>query len=267
MKKIVSIAFAMSALVLSFTSCTKEGADQPAATSKKLEKIDYGGGSYESVSYNNSGLVSSVVNHVQYNGSLADHTVFTFTYSDSTLTDVHADDGTSFKYTYNNAKQVSRVDAYDQGGNLSARYNYAYQDGKLMSTDIYMRVPGTAFPANPTGRNEFEYYSSGNIKKLTLYMRNPNTNALVKLNEYVINEYDSHPNTTAVFENNPFLPIKTLVANNPVSETHYTSTGAVEETVAYTYTYDADGYPVSRKTVTKTPGMADLVENAVMSYK
>jgi hypothetical protein len=54
--------------------------------------------------------------------------------------------------------------------------------------------------------------------------------------------------------------------NNPLSELHYDSNGALEEKVTHTYTYDAGGNPLTRKTISKITGAQETVENAKFYY-
>lgn len=252
---------------LLFTACEKDSPVPDPVTNptvKKLSKIEYDGGSYESIEYNTNGSISKVTNHIQYVG-VADHTVFTFVYTGAVLSEIKGDNGGKYKYTYNN-QQVVKTEVYAAGGNLVGYYEYTYQNGRLWRTDGYFRFPGGTIPTVPTLRYENEYYTSGNLKKMILYFWTGSTSTLDKTDEYVFNQYDSKLNTTVLFENNPFLPLDVIMPNNPLSELHYDSNGVLDETVTHTYTYDANGHPLTRKTVTKTTGATELVENAKFYY-
>lgn len=252
--------------VLAFTACEKDSPTPDPITDpaiKKLSKIEYDGGSYEAIEYNTNGSISKVTNHIQNIGN-ADHTVFTFVYNGTLLSEIKGDDAGKYVYTYSN-QQVVKTDVYAAGGTLVGYYEYTYQNGKLWRTDGYFRFPGGAIPSNPTLRYENEYYPGGNLKKIVMHFRTASTNTLDKTGEHVFNQYDAKQNTTILFENNPFLPLA-IMPNNPLSELHYDSSGALEETVTHTYTYDAGGKPLTRKTISKMTGAQETVENAKFYY-
>lgn len=254
------------------SSCSKDPVtpdpqNPPPGSSKKLSKIAYDDGSYESIAYNSNGSIKTIINHIAFGSSTPIHVVYDFVYSGSQVSEVRGDDGSKFKYTYDANNKLSKTEMFSTGGNLIAWYAYTYDaNGKLWKTEGYTRAPGGGVSTTPTLRYENEYYANGNLKKLTLYFKDANTGALDKTNEFVFSQYDTNPNTTAVFETNPYLPMESFIPNNPLSEIHYDSFGNVEETVAHTYTYDAGGYPLTRKTVTKSTGFPDTIENATFSY-
>jgi hypothetical protein len=261
--KILSLSF----FILAFTACVKDSPTPDPITNpiiKKLSKIEYDGGSYETIEYNINGSISKIANHIQYVGG-ADHTVFTFIYNGTLLSEIKGDDASKYVYTYAN-NEVVKADVYAAGGTLAGYYEFTYQNGKLWRTDGYFRFPGAAIPANPTLRYENEYYSSGNLKKLVQHFRTTSTNTLDKTGEHVFNQYDTRQNTTVLFESNPFLPLESLMPNNPLSELHFDSSGALEETLTHTYTYDAGGNPLSRKTISKMTGAQETMENAKFYY-
>ncbi len=259
------------AIVL-FTGCTKEyvntpdsgNTPPPPSGNKKLSKIEYDGGSYESIQYNTNGTVSKITNHIDYGSGTPDHTIYSFMYTGTVLSEVRGDDGITFKYTYANQKVV-KTEIYAAGGNLVAYYEYSYTNGKLFRTDGHTRLGGST-TIKLSFRYENEYFNNGNLKKMTIYYRDPSTGLLEKSSEYVLIDYDAKRNTTALFENNPYLPMETFIPNNPLSEQHYDMNGMLEATVTHVYTYDADGNPLTRKTTTKYTGLPDEIENTRFYY-
>jgi hypothetical protein len=244
------------------TSCVKEGESiNPLA--KKLSKIEYDGGSYEAIDYNTDGTLSKITNHEAYVGG-SDHTVFTFVYANGLIIEMNGSDGSKFKYTYNN-RQVIKTEIFTAGGNQIGYYQYTYQENKVSKIESFIRMPGTNIPTTPTSRFENEYYANGNLKKMTMYFPVTGGN-MKKTGEVVFSEYDEKFNTTIQFENNPFLPLENFAQNNPIKQTHFDANGAVDETVTITYTYDSNGNPLTRKTVSKATGQAETTENAVFHY-
>lgn len=261
----------LAGAVLLLHSCSKDPGvnpdpgTNPVPAGKKLSKIEYDGGSYETIEYNTNGTIARITNHIEYSNGSPVHNIYSFIYTGAVLTEVRADDGSKFKYTYAN-QQVIKTEVYAATGNLVAYYGYAYQNGKLWRTDGYHRLPGGPISTIPTTRYENEYYATGNLQKMILYFRDPSTGTLDKTDEYVVSQYDSKNNTSALFENNPYLPLDSFIPNNPLSEVHYNANGNIEETVTHTYTYDTDGNPLTKKTVTKIPGVQDAVENTRFYY-
>lgn len=257
-------------LVMLAIACTKEpiGTDPqnpPPANGKKLSKIQYDDGSYEAIVYNTNGTINTITNHIEFISGTPSHTVYSFIYAGNSVTEVHGDDGSKFKYTYAGNK-LSKTEMYGPGGNMLAWYAYTYNaNGKLWKTEAYTHVPG-GVSTTPTLRYENEYYTNGNLKKMTLFYKDPATGALDKTNEFVVSQYDTNPNTTALIENNPYMPMESFIPNNPLSELHYDSFGNLEETVTHTYTYDTGGYPITRKTISKATGLPETTENATFFY-
>lgn len=270
-RKIISRLAAFS-FVLLFAACSKDltGSDNPGTdpsngSGNKISKIEYDGGSYEAISYNSNGTVNKITNHIEYSGGTPQTINYSFTYTGSLLTELNGDDGSKFKYSYQN-QQVVKTEIYAATGNMVAYYQYTYTNGKLSRTDTYSRLPGGAISTTPTVRYDFVYLPSGNLDKMLLYFRDAGSGILEKTNEYQFSEYDNKYNRTVVFESNPYLPMESFIPNNPLKELHYDANGALEETVTYSYTYDNNGNPLTRKTVTKAIGYPEETENTRFYY-
>jgi YD repeat-containing protein len=257
-------------LAMLLSACSKEYTPDPVTTpppanGKKLSKIQYDDGSYEAIEYHTNGTVKKITNHIAFSNNTSEHVVYTFVYSGSNVSEIQGDDGSVIKYSYN-GNQLVKAEVFVNGGTLVAWYAYSYTNGKLIKTEGYTRKPGSGLSTTPTLKYEKEYYSNGNLKKMTLFYQDPATGTLDKTNVFVLSQYDTNPNTTALFENNPYLPLESLIPNNPLAEEHYDESGNLIETVTHTYTYDASGNPLTRKTVTKSTGLPESVENAMFSY-
>lgn len=257
--KYISLVLAAAFL---FASCEKEG-KSPDSTAKKIRKIQYDGGSYESIDYNSNGTIHTITNHTEYTaGQPADHVVFTFAYNNNLVTEMQGSDGVTFKFSYDGKKVVKTE--ISSGGTLVGVYQYSYSNDRVSQVDAFIRIPGTNLPTTPTMRYVNEYYASGNLKKTSIFT--PSGANLKKVDEVVIDDYDSKFNPIALFENNPFLPLENFLPNNPLKETHFNQDGVIVETVVHTYTYDANGNPLTRKSVSKAVGSAEQTENATFTY-
>lgn len=249
-----------------FAACKKENVapDAVVPDAKKISRIEYDNGNYQSIEYDAGGNVSKITNHIESTGGTSYNNVYQFVYSGSFLLERVANDGSKYRYTYN-GKDVIRTDLYNAAGNLVAYYMYTYKDGRLATGDGYFRVTGGSISVTPSMRYENEYHPAGNLKKVSFFYPSQ-TGPLEKVNEVVIDQYDDKRNTWLFFENNPILPLEKPVVNNPLSETYYDDKGKVEQTVTYTYTYDTDGRPLTRKKLTRMAGYPDITENTKFNY-
>lgn len=249
-------------VVVLFSACTKEFEPAPTdpqnnpgnGNEKKLSKMEYDDGSYTSINYNTAGQIAKltvVQKPTPNNGT----TVYTLTYNGTKLTEMVSNDGYKFKYTYT-GNDVTKVEMYAPNNSLMVYYEYTYKDGRLWRTDAY-NIYGMPASNVPSVRFENEYYANGNLKKMVTYYKNYTSGALQKTGEYEITEYDSKRNTSLIFENNPFIPMNNLIPNNPTKEKHYDEQGTVYATVTHSYTYDADGHPLTRTSVVKETGLPD----------
>lgn len=271
-KRTMTRQLAALSFILLFAACTKDltesadpGTDPSNNSGNKISKIEYDGGSYEGISYNSNGTVNKITNHLEYGGGNAQTINYSFVYNGSQVTEINGDDGSKFKYSYQN-QQVVKTEVFAATGNMIAYYQYTYTNGKLTRTDAFNRLPGGAISTTPTVRYDFEYLGSGNLDKMILYYRDASSGILEKTNEYQFSQYDSKHNRSALFENNPYLPMESFTPNNPLKELHFDANGVLEETVTYTYTYDNDGNPLTRKTVTKATGYPEETENTRFYY-
>lgn len=268
LKNKIRLGFTAIVLLVSatlFTGCSKDsGTPLPEPTGFKLSKIEYDNGDTIKITYNNAGFVQSVSTKYTYSGT-SEKKVYQFSYSGNNLTQINVDNGFVYKYSYENNK-VAKTDIFNATGEKIAMYVYTYQDGQLRKTDGYNRVPGGGLSTSPTFRYYQNYYPNANLKELIVYLANPITTLLEKTEEYLIETYDNHKNTASFFESSPFLPLDHIVPNNPLIEKHFNGTGQLEETILHSYTYDAAGNPLTRKTTTKVQGAPDQVENTRFTY-
>jgi len=260
----------MITMIVLIAGCTKEfEADLPdtdpgtPGNTKKLSKISYDDGSYMSIQYNAEGKPIKITD-LQKNSGGDDTNIYTFSYNGDKLVEMTATDGTKYKYTYTGAN-VTKVEIVSSNNNVIAYYAYTYQDGRLVRTDGFGMITGT-ISTTPNVRFDLTYYSNGNIKSMTSWYQDYSSGVLEKSDVYEIETYDTKRNTSLLFENSPYIPLLMMVPNNPLTEKHYDKTGQPYATVTHTYTYDDQGNPLTRKTVTKEPGMQDEVTLTTFQY-
>lgn len=252
--------------VLLFAACTKENIKEPdpQATGKKLSRIEYEDG-YQNITYNDNGTVSKIVVHTEHGGNSSGTETFSFLYNGTKLAEIHSNTGVKYTYTYN-GNLVTRTEVFNANGVKAVWYDYAYQNGRLWKTEIFASLPGDPNTASPYSRFEQEYDAKGNIEKVMVYYRDPFTHQLKKSWEYVMDGYDTKKNTAILFESNPYIPLEDFNPNNPLKELRYDAQAVLDETVIHSYTYDAAGRPLTRKTITRAPGQPDQEANTIFHY-
>lgn len=251
-----------------FIACDKEDVNEPGPGTnpdKKISKIEYENGSYQTMAYHADGKLKTIVVHTRYGGNNQSTETFNFVYTGSQLAGIESDFGYKYKYTYNN-NLVVKTEIFNSAGEKVVYYDFSYKNGKLWKTDGYMSPPGGTIPDKPYQRYEQEYHPDGNISKVVLYYRSPVTGELEKSNDFIIGEYDNKKNTTILVESNPYLPLENFNPNNPLKELQYDGSGVLQQTETHTYTYDAAGNPLTRKTVTKAIGQAERETITVFHY-
>ncbi len=267
-----SLLLLTTAMTILMSACTKEGngnnpGTDPGPNGQKLSKIEHTDGSFEAIEYNTNGSIKKITNSIKYTGSTQVN-IFTFAYANDRLSELIMEDGSKMKYVYT-GQVLSKLEFYEPGGNMITYYELTFKDGKLWRSDAFYRIPGTpgGISSKVRMRTELEYQTNGNIKKTMLYFRDPMTDLLEKTDEYVMQEYDNKRNTTVLFENNPFILLDYMNNfNNPLKVLHYNGAGHLDETTTYAYTYNSQGNPITRKTVTVIPGSPDDVEEVRLFY-
>jgi hypothetical protein len=239
-----------------------------STTGKLLTKITYSDNSSMQIQYNTDKQPSRMTVVQDNNTGGQDTYVYNLYYANNKLVEITGSDGMKLRYTYT-GNNITKIETLAPNNTVVGAYAHTYgSDNRLLTTDIQsINLTGTGIDPNPYLRYELAYYPSGNLQKMTTFLRNQLNNTLVKTGEYVLATFDDKKNTYWVFENSPYLPLQMTLPNNPLTEQHYDASGQVFSTVTHTYTYDADGYPLTRKTVTKETGYPDETLDASFTYQ
>ena len=148
-----------------------------------------------------------------------------------------------FEYTYTGEK-ITRVDLKEDDGTLMQRYEYAYEGNRLKEQRVSGQLGEEIVPEM---KIVADYDANGNIIKTTYY--DLVDDEWEETGKVEISQYDNKVNAYSEFESFPYLPGVRMSVNNPGKELHYSETGTLSETVTHTYTYDANGRPITRTTV------------------
>lgn len=238
------------------------------STSKRLVKIAYDDGSYAQIQYNSANLPSKMTLVENNNAGGTDTYVYNLYYASDKLVEMTGSDGVKFRYTYTD-NNITKIEILTSANVVVGYYAYTYgADNRLIRTDIHtMGISGTGPDPNPYMRYETSYYPNGNLEKMIVYYKNQQNNNLEKGSEYQLLTYDDKRNTAMVFESNPYLPLYVPLPNNPLTEKHLGAAGQQFGSATHTYTYDAQGYPLTRRSVVKEDGFPDEVTEATFTYE
>jgi hypothetical protein len=182
-----------------------------------------------------------------------------FHYKDNKLARVDEEKG-YFNYSYAGDK-VSEINYFNKKGQVSQKYKYSYSGNDISEMISYVNSGG-GFQL--CSKSVYTYSHQGNVSKEESFSYE--NGAWRKIGDVLTTEYDTHINFTPLLDNYPYLPALDSPGNNPLKKQFTDATGKVIYTMEYSYTYDSDGRPVSRKSEGSAPGLAKLVTNSFFSY-
>lgn len=235
---------------------------------KRLAKITYDDGSFAQIQYNSVSKPSKIILVENNNAGGTDTYTYNIYYTGEKLVEMTGSDGMKFRYTYTN-HNITKIEILTAANVVVGYYGYTYSaDNRLVRTDVHnMGGGGNGPDPNPYMRYETSYYPDGNLAKMIVYYKNQQNNNLEKGGEYQLLTYDDKRNTAMVFESNPYLPLYVPLPNNPLTEKHFDAAGQQFGSATHTYTYDAQGYPLTRKSVVKEDGFPDEVTETTFTYE
>ena len=103
----------------------------------------------------------------------------------------------------------------------------------------------------PDGMSEtritYQYNGNGNLSKMDFYYKKDTNSPFTLSFSKLFVEYDKKKNPEPDGVAGFFLPGQILQRNNPVKINNVSPNGTIEGYSRYEYTYNAEGYPVTRK--------------------
>ncbi|TWI78389.1 YD repeat-containing protein [Lacibacter cauensis] len=228
-----------------FTSCKPEKNPVPVVEPpvKYVTKIATAESDYREYFYNSEKqLIKYDLQFV--NGGGVSKTTTTYSYVDGTINTAGSEAASVFYET--EGKRVVKVRSFrPMGGEISVitfSYNAKGQLSEAIER-INQNDPGLPVETKQT----YEYYSDGNLKRILYHLRY-NLADLFTLSGYVVfDQYDAAKNPDKFFSSLVYLPDVIFQKNNPRRIVHYSPTGDVNQQITFEYTYDADGYPVTKR--------------------
>lgn len=245
--KIVSAL--LLAAVLFFTSCKKDKSEElPAGNAQKLEKISVGD-EFLSFVYNTDGsLKQATVKDELSSGG--DAVTYNIVYdAQKRMSEISTSEGEKLFPVYVN-NQLQKVEVKDNTNTLIGITEYIYEANRLKTATVRTTLTGTLMDLM---KFDFTYNAAGNISKTNYSFVDPASGDLVP-DGHVTYEYDNKANPlTAVKE---FLKLVWYVpsANNISKEVHVDANAVIEETVEYSYTYNALNLPQAGTVKRTVPG-------------
>ncbi|GAA4408241.1 hypothetical protein GCM10023187_29830 [Nibrella viscosa] len=237
--------------------------EYPAGTVLKLKKLSYSANDYHEVAYNADGAISRYHNQYLYNPADGYIQKFTsdFQYdANKRLVRLNRNHGSYVKYFYEGDKVV-KTEEYNSYNELIGSHTYQYAVDRLTASyDVTINVSqNRRFESKTT----FEYDTKGNLTNRSLFNRNLETGEYKLDFSILYSNYDDKKFVENLTEVNPYLPGVVFKVNNPglkvlKNRDGYELTGREQ----YSYTYNADGYPLTRRTTGAGGTM-----NATYSYQ
>ena len=245
----------LSASVL-FTACSKNDnggnpGPNPGPGSKKLVKVQEDAQNNISFEYNTDGTIKKAT-------SLSDgsQTIMTLTYNaNKKVTEVSNDNGTKIQYIYAGS-QLDKAEVFNDEDIKVAYNQFTYANGKLQANVLNAATEdengNTVY--QPWMKTEYSYYANGDVQEVKYYVADWQSGELVLSETRRFEQYDAKVNPLSQFGEFGMLFIGVSSGRNPTLEKAFDETGALSETIATQYTYDAQGYPTSSKETTTPAG-------------
>jgi|LFEF01.1.fsa_nt_gb hypothetical protein len=242
MRNIYPLLFLTAAL---FASCKPEKNPVPPAEPavKYVTKIATAENEYREYVYNSEKQVSKY--HVQFiSGSGVTRLTTEFSYVNGIINTAASQAGSIFYDT--EGSRVITVRSFRPRGSEISVINFLYYPNGLVSEcleKISQPDPGSPVETKQT----YEYYTDGNLKRINYYLRYNRFDPFELTGYTVFAEYDRAKNPDKFFSSMIFLPTVVFQKNNPLRIVHYSPAGSVNQENTFVYTYDAAGYPLTKR--------------------
>ncbi len=254
------------AATIFFISCHKDDYPYPIpdTAAKKIWKIKTNDNDSTLFAYTTTGQLFKVITTEEGAGNNV--VTYTLLYDPgSKVTEISSSTGVKHKFLYEGNKLTFSQNF--EGANKVSENYFEITNNRISSNTLMSPFPGHgAITYKPTFKTTYTYDAAGQLKKVTSYTVNPNTNAQIKVNEKEINQYDNNKNPLGILAPLTLVGIYDLPGeHNIIKETLYDDEGQIKETTVNGYVYDADKYPVT-STSTITPAIGSPTTKAFKYY-
>lgn len=237
----------LMAAVICLVSCSKENHNNPGPVPEaplKVKKISNTNTNYEEFGYNEAGLLSSWASQWENGNGSFNRINTVLEYENGKLVKMSNEAGTiTYSYTGNKitgGESVSRnnvkISALTFGYNTQGQLEYVLEKP-------YHVQSGTPIETKTT----YSYYPDGNLKQTDFLYRTVFSNNFVVdfSKKYVL--YDTKINPIPSFVIGFYMPGVVLYKNNPLRIENYDENGSPDGYSRFEYTYNAAGYPATKK--------------------
>lgn len=244
----------------------KKGTNNPAPVpDKKLIRVQASATNYSAFEYNTNGTLKKLTT-VDDEAGATETTVIEYTYNEQKkITEASINGSVIVKYVYAN-NRVDKVEFFL--GNTKGMYAaIEYNNNRIAKIAQHVLKNGSGTEYEISGRNEYSYYDNGNVKEMKSYVADPSGTLMLSYTQQ-FEQYDSKPNPLAAFtdHNLGFMLNFSSPANALKEKIVDDNNQQVEETLN-TYTYDANGYPLTGVVKTKPSGAAEETTNLTFTYQ
>lgn len=254
--------FASLILLLAFSSCNKPVNDVPASPVKPLQLTEFSDGAdVTSFTYNTDGSLKTIVlsnDPVTFD----DNVTYTVKYlANKKIDELNGSNGAKIKISYTNGL-LSKAEVFIGSIKIS-QTDYAYTGTVLKSSAISLIDNNTAVPFF---KGEFTFNNAGNITRTNAFVYNPLTDRL-EASGYVNKQYDNKINPFVALGDVVLVLWQVAPKNNVTKMDYFDATGKAEEVVETTYSYNAQGYPVSATMKETQPGQQPTTSTITYKYQ
>jgi YD repeat-containing protein len=244
--KRLTLLVSCSLVLLAMVSCRKNPVTpiEPIPVAGKLTKLEYSDGAYDSIYYNNQGLISKFVNH--YVSPFPYNEIHQFEYdANNKVTRISDNNGETYEYKYIGGS-LTAVTHLKNGIKDDYKF-YEYQNGKLSMVEEYYRIGLTTSGYQLSSKLEYFYYPDGNLKQEVSYSFDPQT--MVATKDFSIEhlDYDSKKNPTDLFSRFLYLYQVPMASRNARKLITKNETNGASIEYNFAYTYDNAGNPLTKK--------------------
>lgn len=261
---------AITGLIVMLSACKKDKADDPVpAPAKKLVRVEENASNYLNFEYNSDGTLKKVV-LAQDEEDGPSVKMLTIAYGENKkISRIDSEEGIHIDYRYEAGNLISTEIKDAQNQTISSG-SYAYENGRLVNFGEFYPFPAEDGSGVVTYKRmkemKYTYHADGNIRTLTTNLRNPFTDQLEKAGSRVYDSYDGKKNPIASQKEFSLGFFQEFNAANILNEKVFDENGTVEETIERTYTYDANGFPLTSVEKTTPSGQTSQIKNYKFIY-
>ncbi len=242
MRNIYLLLFITTAL---FASCKPEKNPVPVVEQpiKYVKKIATAENEYREYIYNSQHKL--IKYNLQFvNGGGVTRSTTEFGYIDGVISTAGSQAGSVFYET--EGQRVIKVRSFRPMGSEISVITFSYNTkGQLSETVEKINQADAGLPVET--KQTYEYYADGNLKRIMYYLRYNVAKTFTLSGSVVFEQYDTAKNPDKFFSSLVYLPDVVFQKNNPKRIVHYSPAGVINQENTFEYTYDADGYPLTKR--------------------